>query len=66
MKNIVDYDIITSQYSSKVIKNVKEKIKDGWEPFGSLSTGRIINNIGNGNKTSEIVYSQSIVKYVYS
>ena len=60
---IIDFDIITSVYSSKVIKEVNKKIKDGWQPYGVLSSNKTSKNSGYGNNRTEIEYSQVMVIY---
>jgi hypothetical protein len=55
MKKIVDYDLVSSIYRPNIVKDVSEKIKDGWQPFGNL----ILGIDDHGNKT----YTQPMVKY---
>ena len=52
---IVDYILVSSIYRPNIEKDVNEKIKDGWQPFGIL----ILGLDDHGAKT----YTQPMVKY---
>ena len=52
---IVEYDLVSSIYRPNIVKDVNERIKDGWQPFGVL----ILGIDDHGAKT----YTQPMVKY---
>lgn len=49
MKNVIDYEIVSGS-ESYVVKMVRNKIKDGWTPIGSVSI-------------EGATFAQSMVKY---
>ena len=57
MKTIVDYIIVTNEYGDikKLMTEVKNNIKNGWQPHGSLCAG----SPSGGNTTLH----QAMVKY---
>jgi len=64
MKTIVNYEIITNINHFQIVENVKEGIRNGWQPLGSLST--CITNCENSNTGDYVevtLYSQAMVLY---
>ena len=65
-RKIVDYQIVTGsvtdEYSQMDMRyfnrTVKDFIKAGWQPFGSVST-----LLERGAVTDSVIYSQAMVKY---
>lgn len=54
MPKIVQYDIIRAETTDALAKKVSEKIGEGWQPFGSLTSLAVPLNQS---------YSQAVVKY---
>ncbi len=64
MNKINDYIILTSEDQYSLMKQVGERIKDGWQPFGSLQVVATKSETKNDNETWYYnEYCQAMVKY---
>ena len=56
MKKIIDYDILEENNPNKLVDKVKEKIKEGFEPYGFMEAK---------GEYQHAYYMQAVVKYEY-
>lgn len=67
-KIIESYELITSTDSEQVIRDVKDGIQKGWQPFGPISISSYVAQVGEydyGDPLKESIthYAQVMVKY---
>ena len=56
--NIYDYTVVTGKTNIELVQNVKEKMQDGWQPFGAVGISDFGVSHIDGNQ-----YIQAMVKY---
>ena len=61
MAEIIEYQVLTCPGYGALNNQMKEAIKDGWQPLGGVSSFSRVVNIVIGQ--TEAIYSQAIVKY---
>lgn len=59
MRKIIDYQILYSSNFPDLVREVKEKIKLGWQPQGGVQANEIFEN----KRIYRSLASQAIVKY---
>jgi hypothetical protein len=57
---IKDYKVVSEKGIADLEKHVKEAIKDGWQPFGGVSSFAVHNQ---SDGRGVMVYSQAMVIY---
>lgn len=61
MQNVKDYQIVSCSGKKEFIEEMSNALKNGWTPFGSLSTtSYLISNCGRESIT--IQYTQALIK----
>jgi hypothetical protein len=59
MGKIADYQVISTQGTIELVKQVKLAINDGWELIGGVSISAASSSEGKG----VIIYAQALIKY---
>ena len=60
LSEITDYSVVMGKTSTDLVKNVKEKMLDKWQPFGAIGVVALGISQNEGNQ-----YIQAMVKYRY-
>lgn len=68
MKKILDYDIVSSNSKSDLVKRVKEALSNGWELHGNTNSEitSVSKHINQGQEINTVCYYQPVVKFKIS
>lgn len=62
MRSTVDYEIVSGD-EDYVVKRVKKKIQEGWEPIGGVSIVLTDGQVHGGVRMMNSHFSQALVRY---
>ncbi len=63
MKEIIDYQLIKSQSVGDLTRSVSGEIRNGWQPFGGVSSASTTYMDDGHEKSDTVMFSQAMVRY---